>query len=92
MRFVTRSKKKKMHPYSGVTAGRDGVGSCLGAPNENGKSWAFGNLNKTIHVSAGFLNVSPFKLDLSLVFYPKPHAEERKEHNISYLDTKNEKS
>ena len=26
-----------MRPYSGVTAGRDGVGSCLGAPNENCK-------------------------------------------------------
>ena len=25
MRFVTRSKKKKMRPYSGVTAGGDGL-------------------------------------------------------------------
>ena len=40
MLFVTRSLKQnlKMRPYSGVTAGGDGVGSCLGAPNENCKS------------------------------------------------------
>ena len=44
-----------------------GWGSCLGAPNENCISYAFGNLNKTIHVHIGFLNVSPFKLDLTCV-------------------------
>ena len=31
MRFVTRSKKK-MRPYSGVTAGGDGVGQLPGRP------------------------------------------------------------
>ena len=42
----------------------------MGAPNENGKSWAFGNLNKTIHVHEGSYRVSPFKLNLSQVVCP----------------------
>ena len=34
----------------------------------------FFNLNKTVHVHKGFLYVSPFKLDLSQVFFPGHHG------------------
>ena len=50
-----------------------GGGGCLGALNKNCESWAFCNLNKTIHVHKGFLCVSPFKLDSSKIFCPGPH-------------------